>query len=1057
MTLARITGSTFRGGLLRGVVAGAVAVLVVYGVLALTPGEQTATAQEPCARGTAVPNPAANPGLVSDCAVLLAVKDTLRGTETLNWSAETAIADWSGVTVDGEPPRVVSLDLEGAGLNGTIPARLGELAALRTLALQDNALTGTIPARLGDLERLERLRLQGNALTGAIPAELGSLAALQLLYLQGNQLTGEIPRALAALANLVALDLNSNRLTGSIPAELGELWSLRDLYLEHNQLSGQIPEVLEDRSLRSLYLAGNRGLTGCLPQGLRGVAFTDVTALGLPACAPRPAFTLTTSVTSGGTITPAPGRHTYGRNARVRVRATAAGWDIELQSWGGACARTPLTETDCIVTMDADKTVSVAFERAMHTLTVEATAGGSVSPEGTTTHFARRDVAVTVTATPDPGYRVASWGGDCSASGANLTCEVTMDGDRTVSVAFEEGTAYALTVTAGANGDVSPAPGTSTHHEDAQVTLTAVPDAGYRVASWGADCAASGTNLTCVLTMDGDRTAAVTFEEGTAHALTTMAGEGGSITPAGTTTHHEGAGVTLTATWDDATHSFSRWGGDCSASGTASTCVLTMDADKTVTATFAALPADRCATTAATDCIRAVYRGAPDDYAQVQDIPAGVLLTPNSDGRYYVERGRQYTVVTAAPLPEGWSRFYLRTPLGTPAPVSASQLIPPVGTAYTFTVTTDPGAATLITYDLKRARPFVRPRPDGKPEIGATVVTTVFSVETDTLSYNIYDTTGAVTTPGSYAFLSDPDAPSTAVTTYEALRDGTTTALLIHTSDAHGASQAALYDTVEAGDLFEWRQADDCFVRYTVTEVKPDPTGTVPRKLLGVEWMTYAFTGCKGAVMPDAAVSTIWGPLPDLGGTSLTVPIRHGAVQIVPAGWTGEVEEEERREAPRSSAYVQTSDLAVARTLDFWREPTLPEGWTLASASAGGPTDASYGFCSVYVTPEGYIGVRICGGWATGVGNTADASWTPSLGGGRVGLSVRETRVISGRTATVTYSPQGPGHNELAAINVWVYSERSGLVYAVYGAARGSNVEAAIAIAQSLFESPNQP
>ncbi len=734
MTLARITGSTFRGGLLRGVVAGAVAVLVVYGVLALTSGEQTATAQEPCARGTAVPNPAANPGLVSDCAVLLAVKDALRGTGTLNWSADAALSTWGGVTVDGEPPRVVSLDLEGAGLNGTIPARLGELAALRTLALQDNALTGTIPARLGDLERLERLRLQGNALTGAIPAELGSLAALQLLYLQGNQLTGEIPRALAALANLVALDLNSNRLTGSIPAELGELWSLRDLYLEHNQLSGQIPEVLEDRSLRSLYLAGNRGLTGCLPQGLRGVAFTDVTALGLPACAPRPAFTLTTSVTSGGTITPAPGRHTYGRNARVRVRATAAGWDIELQSWGGACARTPLTETDCIVTMDADKTVSVAFERAMHTLTVEATAGGSVSPEGTTTHFARRDVAVTVTATPDPGYRVASWGGDCSASGANLTCEVTMDGDRTVSVAFEEGTAYALTVTAGANGDVSPAPGTSTHHEDAQVTLTAVPDAGYRVASWGADCAASGTNLTCVLTMDGDRTAAVTFEEGTAHALTTMAGEGGSITPAGTTTHHEGAGVTLTATWDDATHSFSRWGGDCSASGTASTCVLTMDADKTVTATFAALPADRCATTAAPDCIRAVYLGAPDDYAQVQDIPASVLLTPSSDGRYYVERGRQYTVVTAAPLPEGWSRFYLEwSPLGSPSvgepwTLSASQLVPPVGTTYTFTVTEDEAAATLITFDLKRARPFVRPRPDGKPEIGDTVVSTTFQV-----------------------------------------------------------------------------------------------------------------------------------------------------------------------------------------------------------------------------------------------------------------------------------------------------------------------------------------
>ena len=143
----------------------------------------------------------------------------------------------------------------------------------------------------------------------------------------------------------------------------------------------------------------------------------------------------------------------------------------------------------------------------------------------------------------------------------------------------------------------------------------------------------------------------------------------------------------------------------------------------------AASPADRCATPTDAGCIRAVYLGAPGDYAQVQDIPADVLLTANNDGRYYVERGRQYTVVTAAPLPTGWTRFYLeRTPLGDPRPLSHEQLVAPVGTTYTFTITTDPGAPTLITFDLKQARPFVRPRPDGKPEVGDTVVTTVFQI-----------------------------------------------------------------------------------------------------------------------------------------------------------------------------------------------------------------------------------------------------------------------------------------------------------------------------------------
>ena len=96
-----------------------------------------------------------------------------------------------------------------------------------------------------------------------------------------------------------------------------------------------------------------------------------------------------------------------------------------------------------------------------------------------------------------------------------------------------------------------------------------------------------------------------------------------------------------------------------------------------------------------------------------------------------------------------------------------------------------------------------------------------------TFRYDTYDTTGAVSTPGSYAFLADPDDTSTVVTTYEALRDGTTTALLIHTSDADGVSRADVYDEVEVGDLFEWHKAHDCFVRYQITEVTSrTPPGT---------------------------------------------------------------------------------------------------------------------------------------------------------------------------------------------------------------------------------------
>ena len=462
----------------------------------------------------------------------------------------------------------------------------------------------------------------------------------------------------------------------------------------------------------------------------------------------------------------------------------------------------------------------------------------------------------------------------------------------------------------------------------------------------------------------------------------------------------------------------------------------------------AALPATRCATMTAADCIRAVYRGAPGDYTQAVDIPADVLLTPDADGRYRVERGQQVTVVTAAPLPEGWTRFWLeRTPLefGTPSPTSFEQLIQPVGTTYTFTATEDEAASTLITFELKAARPFVRPRPDGKPEIGDIVVTTVFSVETTSPRYNAYDSTGAVATAGSYAFLADPADTTSAVTTYEALRDGTTTALLIHKSDAHGASQAALYDAVAAGDTFEWREADDCWTGYRVMDVKPDPAGAAPRKLLAIEWYGYAYTGCSGAIAANATVEGVWREPQAWGGPSLAQPVMYGIFQVVPDGWEGELDLGASRGRPGDSAEnpVYTTDLAVARTLPYWRD--LP-GWTLINATSGGLDDPVYGYCSLWqqATPELQI-VIVCGGHASHQGVPRRATY---------GEFLIEARVINSRAAIVWYSQPKPGGPRGSLTEVLVSDVAAGSIHTLEGRTdnlAGANIEALISVAHILF------
>ena len=313
-----------------------------------------------------------------------------------------------------------------------------------------------------------------------------------------------------------------------------------------------------------------------------------------------------------------------------------------------------------------------------------------------------------------------------------------------------------------------------------------------------------------------------------------------------------------------------------------------------------------------------------------------------------------------------------------------------------------------------------------------------------TVSYGAPQTTGVVDAQGEYAFFT---ATGTAITTYEGLRKDVAR-LTIHEQDASGKSWAWFYDDVEAGDAFEWRKANDCWVRYAVDEVLADPSATL--KSLSVEWMTYAFTGCSGAVPASATGSMNWGALPDLGGTSLAVPVVHGPWQLVPDGWTGATAASEYREPPAYSSLegIALADIAVARQLPFWRDPDLPAGWTFVQAYSGGVAYPTYGYCALYASDRGFFGVEICGYYVTREKGAGKASWSNGLG-------AYETRWIAGRPATIDYAP----NRLLGSIVMKVYDASTGSAYSITGYDRslrdGNNLDAIAAIARSLFEEAN--
>ena len=215
-----------------------------------------------CSDGRLVRDPEKNPGLVRDCETLLRVRDPLAGDAVLNWSADAQMSEWSGLRIEGSPPRITGLvlpRLTPSNLTGIIPSELGDLTGLESLSLHSNALRGTIPPELGNLVNLRKLDLAFNGLEGPIPPELGRLTSLETMDLGDNWLVGDIPPDLGSLSNLKELWLRNSRLNGTIPLELGNLASLTVLEIGNNNLTGCVPAELSGR-LRSL---GTDGLEYC--------------------------------------------------------------------------------------------------------------------------------------------------------------------------------------------------------------------------------------------------------------------------------------------------------------------------------------------------------------------------------------------------------------------------------------------------------------------------------------------------------------------------------------------------------------------------------------------------------------------------------------------------------------------------------------------------------------------------------------------------------------------------------------------------------------------------
>lgn len=282
--------------------------------------------------------------------------------------------------------------------------------------------------------------------------------------------------------------------------------------------------------------------------------------------------------------------------------------------WSGCTG--PVGSPTCSVTMDQARTVTANFAvlppltTGSFSITTNGLPNGSTASVPVTgpNNYNRTFEILTGTgqsvSSADAGQyfttppNVSFGGSTYVASPATQSFVVPGGGNPTFTVEYKLGRSLTLNKSGAGSGSVTSNPagincGATCNYvfaDGASVTLTPNASAGSVFAGWSGACSGTGG---CTVTMSAARTVTATFNQSPTQTLTvSKAGSGtGSVSsnPAGIScgancaaNFAQGSTVTLTATPDSGS-TFTGWSGACNGTGT---CSVTMDAAKTVTATF---------------------------------------------------------------------------------------------------------------------------------------------------------------------------------------------------------------------------------------------------------------------------------------------------------------------------------------------------------------------------------------------------------------------------------------------------------------------------------------
>ena len=237
--------------------------------------------------------------------------------------------------------------------------------------------------------------------------------------------------------------------------------------------------------------------------------------------------------------------------------------------WFGNVRNSATASTTIVPTTDV--TVTAGFVRQWE-LVVDAQLGGSAGGGGTYD----AGTTVSITATPNDGYRFAGWTGAGVADASEATTSVTLDESRTVSATFVR--VWNLGVSASAGGT---AEGGGVFDDGFVVPIQAMAEEGYRFAGWVGEGVTDADALVTTALVNADAALTASFVK--VWHLVIDVDQGGTVEGAGVV--DDGQTTAIVAMAEEG-YRFAGWTGEGIEDLTAPQAMVTVTSDTTVTANF---------------------------------------------------------------------------------------------------------------------------------------------------------------------------------------------------------------------------------------------------------------------------------------------------------------------------------------------------------------------------------------------------------------------------------------------------------------------------------------